>query len=77
MRIERDPNKCIDCDACLKNCQGASDPHTLLRKSECFVCFECIEDCPVDAITFSFMLLSLLGFPATIEPNQSNNACAE
>jgi polyferredoxin len=55
MRIERDPNKCIDCDACLKNCQGASDPHTQLRKSECFVCFECIEDCPVDAISFSFM----------------------
>jgi polyferredoxin len=54
-RIERDPNKCIDCDACLKNCQGASDPHTQLRKSECFVCFECIDDCPVDAISFSFM----------------------
>lgn len=55
IRIERDPNKCIDCDACLKNCQGASDPHTQLRKSECFVCFECIEDCPVDAISFAFM----------------------
>ncbi len=55
IRIERDPNKCIDCDACLKNCQGASDPHTQLRKSECFVCFECLEDCPVDAISFSFM----------------------
>ncbi len=55
IRIERDPNTCIDCDACLKNCQGASDPHTQLRKSECFVCFECIEDCPVDAISFSFM----------------------
>lgn len=54
-RIERDPNTCIDCDACLKNCQGASDPHTQLRKSECFVCFECIDDCPVDAISFSFM----------------------
>ena len=54
-RIERDPNRCIDCDACLKNCQGASDPHTQLRKSECFVCFNCIDDCPVDAISFSFM----------------------
>lgn len=54
-RIERDPNKCIDCDACLSNCQGACDPHTQLRKSECFVCFECIEDCPVDALSFKFM----------------------
>jgi len=54
-RIERDPNKCIDCDKCLRNCQGASDPHTQLRKSECFVCFECIDDCPTDAISFKFM----------------------
>ena len=54
-RIERDPNKCIDCDACLRNCQGASDPHTQLRKSECFACMECIDDCPVDALSFKLM----------------------
>ena len=41
-RIDRDPHKCVDCDLCLKNCEGASDPHTQLRKSECFVCFNCI-----------------------------------
>lgn len=51
-RIERDPNTCVDCDKCLKSCQGACDPHTDLRKSECFVCFDCIEDCPVDALSF-------------------------
>lgn len=54
-RIERNPSKCVDCDLCLKNCEGASDPHTQLRKSECFVCFNCIEDCPEDAISFKFM----------------------
>ena len=54
-RIDRNPNKCVDCDLCLKNCEGASDPHTQLRKSECFVCFNCIEDCPEDAISFKFM----------------------
>jgi polyferredoxin len=54
-RIERDPNKCTDCDLCLQSCEGASDPHTQLRKSECFVCFNCIEDCPHDAISFSFL----------------------
>jgi len=54
-RIDRDPHKCIDCDACLKNCEGASDPHTQLRKSECFVCFNCIEDCPTDAISFKLL----------------------
>ena len=54
-RIERDPHKCIDCDLCLKSCQGASDPHTQLRKSECFVCMNCIDDCPTDAISFKFL----------------------
>jgi polyferredoxin/formate hydrogenlyase subunit 6/NADH:ubiquinone oxidoreductase subunit I len=54
-RIDRDPQKCVDCDLCLKSCEGASDPHTQLRKSECFVCFNCIEDCPEDAISFKFM----------------------
>jgi polyferredoxin len=54
-RIERDPVKCTDCDLCLQSCEGASDPHTLLRKSECFVCFNCIEDCPHDAISFEFL----------------------
>ena len=54
-RIERDPVKCVDCDLCLQNCQGASDPHTNLRKSECFVCFNCIDDCPHDALSFSIL----------------------
>lgn len=54
-RIDRDPAKCVQCDACLKNCEGACDPHTHLRKSECFVCFNCLEDCPHDALSFRFM----------------------
>jgi polyferredoxin len=54
-RIERNPAKCVDCDLCLKNCEGASDPHTQLRKSECFVCFNCIDDCPEDALSFKFL----------------------
>jgi polyferredoxin len=54
-RIERDPNKCTDCDLCLQSCEGASDPQTQLRKSECFVCFNCIEDCPHDALSFALL----------------------
>jgi polyferredoxin len=54
-RIHRDPQRCIDCDLCLQKCQGACDPHTFLRQSECFVCFECIEACPYDALHFTFM----------------------
>jgi polyferredoxin/Pyruvate/2-oxoacid:ferredoxin oxidoreductase delta subunit len=51
-RIDRDPTKCTDCDLCLRRCEGASDPHEALRKSECFVCFNCIDDCPEDALSF-------------------------
>ena len=54
-RIDRDPVRCTDCDLCLKSCEGASDPHKDLRKSECFVCLNCIEDCPHDALTFRFL----------------------
>lgn len=54
-RIDRDPVRCTDCDLCLKACEGASDPHKDLRKSECFVCLNCIDDCPHDALSFRFL----------------------
>ncbi|WP_250847203.1 4Fe-4S dicluster domain-containing protein [Aquisphaera insulae] len=54
-RIDRDPVRCTDCDLCLKSCEGASDPHKDLRKSECFVCLNCIEECPHDALTYRFL----------------------
>jgi polyferredoxin len=54
-RIDRDPVRCTDCDLCLKSCEGASDPHKDLRKSECFVCLNCIDDCPHDALSFRFL----------------------
>ena len=54
-RIERDVRKCVDCDLCLQACEGASDPHTNLRKAECFVCFNCIDDCPYDALSFKVL----------------------
>jgi polyferredoxin len=57
-RIDRDLGKCTDCNACLTNCEGASDPQAALRKSECFVCFNCIDDCPEDALAFRFVPLT-------------------
>ena len=51
-RIDRDLTKCTDCDLCLKHCEGAADPQAALRKSECFVCFNCIDDCPEGALSF-------------------------
>lgn len=54
-RIDRDVTRCTDCDMCLAHCEGASDPQAALRKSECFVCFNCIDDCPEDALAFRLM----------------------
>jgi len=51
-RIDRDLTKCTDCNLCMKHCEGAADPQAALRKSECFVCFNCIDDCPEDALSF-------------------------
>ncbi len=58
-RIDRDLTKCTDCNLCMKHCEGASDPQAALRKSECFVCFNCIDDCPEDALTFRLTPLSV------------------
>jgi MauM/NapG family ferredoxin protein len=52
LRIQRDVDKCIDCNKCLKSCQGGCDPHAELRVSECHVCMNCIEDCPTQALHF-------------------------
>jgi len=54
-RIDRDLTRCTDCNLCVSHCEGASDPHAALRKSECFVCFNCIDDCPEDALSFRFL----------------------
>jgi len=52
LRIQRDVDKCIDCNKCLKSCQGGCDPHAELRLSECHVCMNCIDDCPTQALHF-------------------------
>jgi polyferredoxin/ferredoxin len=52
LRIQRDVELCIDCNKCLKSCQGGCDPHAELRVSECHVCMNCIEDCPTQALHF-------------------------
>ena len=54
-RIERDGARCTGCDHCLSRCEGASDPHERLRKSECFVCMNCLDDCPTGALRFAFL----------------------
>ena len=54
-RIERDADKCHGCDRCRLHCEGACDPHDRLRKAECHVCFNCIEECPEGALHFGWL----------------------
>jgi MauM/NapG family ferredoxin protein len=49
-RIHRNPEKCTHCGACQRACQGACDPHTKLRVSECTMCMNCMAVCPDGAI---------------------------
>lgn len=54
-RIDRDPVKCTDCDLCLQACEGAADPQSHLRKAECYVCMNCLDDCQAGALAFRFL----------------------
>lgn len=54
-RIDRDPGKCTNCGLCKAHCEGACDPQGSLRKSECLVCFNCVEACPHGALSFAYL----------------------
>ena len=54
-RINRIVDKCTNCDLCLTRCEGAADPHTQVRKAECFSCMNCIDDCPENALEFTML----------------------
>ncbi len=54
-RIHRNEERCTHCGACQRVCQGACDPHTKLRYSECTVCFNCMSACPAGAIEYRFL----------------------
>jgi len=47
--------KCDNCNLCLQRCEGASDPHAVLRKSECVLCLNCLDDCPREALSFKLL----------------------
>ncbi len=52
-RIQRNPESCTQCDHCRVNCEGACEPQGRLRQAECFVCFNCLEDCPAGGLRFA------------------------
>jgi ferredoxin len=54
--LEIDKEACIHCGRCHAGCQGACDPEFKegWRPAECFVCFHCVDECPVDCLSFRF-----------------------
>ena len=54
-RINRNVHRCTDCNLCLTRCEGAADPQSQVRLSECFACMNCIDDCPEDALSFTMV----------------------
>jgi len=55
--MEKDHEKCTDCDLCLVHCQGADSPQggVKWRQDECHMCLNCEAACPEDVIHFRFL----------------------
>ena len=53
LRLVVDENKCTDCLACSRNCEGACEPQSTESwvRSECLPCWTCVEVCPTEAIS--------------------------
>ncbi len=56
LRLEKYPQKCTQCNLCLKHCQGAASPRPdqTWETAECHMCFNCHNVCPEDALAFRF-----------------------
>jgi len=47
---------CTSCTACKNDCTYAGSPFKDYMKSECMTCFNCVDDCPADAVDIAFAL---------------------
>ncbi|OGU55260.1 MAG: hypothetical protein A2V66_11005 [Ignavibacteria bacterium RBG_13_36_8] len=56
-------SKCNSCNICSKNCTYNGNPGEDFIKSECLVCFNCLAECPSDAVDVSFGLPSMKSRP--------------
>ncbi len=57
-KIIRNREKCIRCGLCRQNCQGACEPDGDIISSECLMCMNCLDVCPVGALRFGFPEIS-------------------
>lgn len=56
LRLETYPEKCTECNLCVRHCQGAASPRPdqQWEAAECHVCFNCFNVCPEEALAFKF-----------------------
>ncbi len=54
--LEKDENRCTDCNRCLGRCQGAASPKPgqQWENAECLMCLNCFAGCPEKAVAFRF-----------------------
>lgn len=46
---------CTSCLKCLNACQGGDEPHKEHYHRECIVCLNCIDKCPENVLSYSFL----------------------
>jgi len=51
-RIGRKKGDCTDCKLCEKSCEGGCEPRGNIRISECVLCFNCLDDCRGELISY-------------------------
>ena len=56
LKLKKYPEKCTQCNLCLKHCQGAASPRPdqTWETAECHMCFNCEHVCPEEALAFGF-----------------------
>jgi polyferredoxin/ferredoxin len=51
-RIGKTRNECNSCKLCEKHCHGACAPAGKIRIAECVLCFNCIDECKDELVTY-------------------------
>jgi len=52
LRMGKTRTECSNCERCQRDCEGACEPATRLRPSECVLCFNCLHVCPDEVIGY-------------------------